>query len=189
MKINKDEYLDKEYDIEGGIPHVTLMIAKDYEQKHIGAMMAESEDATFVPTKENIAIWESKDQRFIKIMISAQGLGQPQAVQLTHESTLSVKSDADRLREEMLRQVPECLWSQHSTDIGLVKSAQPVKVELRPGARPPWKNQYPLKEEAIQGIEPQIKGLLQANVLKITQDPRSNTPLLPETRWLLSLGA
>ncbi|KAM7417008.1 hypothetical protein PAMA_016903 [Pampus argenteus] len=69
--------------------------------------------------------------------------------------------------------------SQHSTDIGLVKSAQPVKVDLRPGVKPPWKNQYPLKEEAIQGIGPQIEGLLKADVLKITQDPQSNTPLLP----------
>lgn len=52
-------------------------------------------------------------------------------------------------REEMLQQVPEYLWSRHSTDIGLVKSAQPVKVELRPGTEPPWKNQYLLEEEAI----------------------------------------
>ena len=62
---------------------MTLMVAKDYEQKHLAAMMAESEEATFVPTTENPAMWESKDQKFIKIMISAQGMGQPQAVQLT----------------------------------------------------------------------------------------------------------
>ncbi|GLD61196.1 uncharacterized protein AKAME5_001304000, partial [Lates japonicus] len=99
-----------------------------------------------------------EDQRFIKIMISAQGEGQPQTVWMTHESICSAKMDP--MREEMRRQVPECLWSRHSTDIGLVKSAQPVKVELRPGVRPPWKDQYPLKEEAIRGIEPQIEGLL-----------------------------
>ena len=60
-----------------------------------------------------------------------------------------------------------------------MKSAQPVKVELRPGTKPPWKDQYPLKEKAIQGIEPQIEGLLKAGVLKITQNPQSKTPLLP----------
>ena len=79
----------------------------------------------------------------------------------------------------MLQQVPEGLWSQHSTDIGLVKSAQPVKVELRPGARPPWRNQYPLKEEAVCGISSQIEGLLRVKVIEITQNPQSNTPLLP----------
>ena len=79
----------------------------------------------------------------------------------------------------MLQQVPECLWSQHSTDIGLVKSAQPVKIELRPGARPPWKNQYPLKEEAVCAIASQIEGLLRVKVVAITQNPQCNTPLLP----------
>lgn len=63
-------------------------------------------------------------------------------------------------------------------DIGLVKSAQPVKVEPKPGTKPPWKNKYPLKEEAIQGIEPQIEGLLKADVLKITENYQSSTPLL-----------
>lgn len=179
MKINRNDYLDKEYNIEDSIPHVTLKVAENYEQKHVGAMMVEAEKVSFKPLKENSAIWRSEDHRFIKIAISAHGIGQPQTAQMTNESVFSVMSDSDHMREEMLRQVPECVWSQHSTDIGLVKSAQPVKVELRPGARPPWKKQYPLKEEAIQGIEPQIQGLLQAGVLKITQNPQSNTPLLP----------
>lgn len=177
MKINRNDYLDKEFDIKKSIPHVALLVSENYEQKHLGDMMIEAEEAVFVPMKENAAIWRSEDQRFIKIMISAQGQGQPQTAQMTHETVCSVRMDSKR--EEMLQQVPECLWSQHSTDIGLVKSAQTVKVELRPGARPPWKNQYPLKDEAVLGIEPQIEGLLKADVLKITQNPQSNTPLLP----------
>ena len=39
----------------------SLMIDKDYRQDHVGEMMAESENATFVPTKENSAIWGRKD--------------------------------------------------------------------------------------------------------------------------------
>ncbi|KAE8278221.1 hypothetical protein D5F01_LYC23711 [Larimichthys crocea] len=97
---------------------------------------------------------------------------------MTNESMLSITPDRN-LMEEMLQQVQECLWSQHNTDVGLVKSAQPVRVELRPGTKPPWRPQYPLKEEAVQGIEPQIEGLLQAGVLKTTNDPQSNMPLLP----------
>ena len=50
--------------------------------------------------KENSAIWESKDQGFIIIMISTQVLGQSQTVQLTHKSMFSVKSDAGRPKEE-----------------------------------------------------------------------------------------
>lgn len=36
-----------------------------------------------------------------------------------------------------------------------------------------------LWEEAIRGIEPQIKGLVKAGVLQITENLRINTPLLP----------
>ena len=179
MKIHIDDYLDKEFDIKKSVPHVTLLVCEGYAQKLIGEMMAEAEEAVFTPVKENLAIWRSEDQKFMKIMISAQGQGKPQTVQMTHESICSAKMDSDSMREEMLPQVPECLWSRHSTDIGLVKSAQPVRTELRLGVKPPWKNQYPLKEEAIRGIEPQIEGLLKAGVLKITQNPQSNTPLLP----------
>ena len=41
MKTNKDEYLGKEHDIEGGILHVTKLLVKDYEQEHVTEMMAE----------------------------------------------------------------------------------------------------------------------------------------------------
>ncbi|XP_061634473.1 uncharacterized protein LOC133480455 isoform X2 [Phyllopteryx taeniolatus] len=176
LKIRMDEYLVREYTIEDGVPHVTLMITEEYEQKHVGKMMKEAETATFTQLAENRTIGTSEDKIFMKIMISSRGYGCPQTVQLTHDSILSVSHDL--LKQEMLQQVPEELWSKHSTDIGLVKSAQPVIVQLQPGTRPPWKRQYPLKDEASQGIGPQIKGLLKANVLKITQTPQSNTPLL-----------
>ena len=91
------------------------MIAEDYKQKHIGAMMAESEEAIFVTTKENPAVWISKDQQFIKIMIQAQGVGQPQTVQMTNESMLSVTPDRNFM-EEMSEQVQESLWSQYNTE-------------------------------------------------------------------------
>lgn len=60
-----------------------------------------------------------------------------------------------------------------------MKSAQPVTVALKPGTKPPWRLQYPLKAEAIQGTEPQIQRLLQAGVLKTTDNPQSNMPVLP----------
>ncbi|XP_061127087.1 uncharacterized protein LOC133146985 [Syngnathus typhle] len=177
MKMHNDGYLNKEFKVKDSVPHVTLMVSEDCVQQNVGEMMLEAETLKFVPLKENNALWVSDDRRFMKIMISAQGYGQPQTVQLSHESVLSVA--ADRLQEEMLQQVPEHVWSRHGTDIGLVKSAQPVRVDLRPGCKPPWKPQYPLKEEAVRGIETQIEGLLVANVLTITQTPLSNTPILP----------
>ncbi|KAK6290849.1 hypothetical protein J4Q44_G00387520, partial [Coregonus suidteri] len=62
-------------------------------------MMTEAEKAVFIPMKENLAIWRSEDHRFLKIMISAQGQGEPQAVRITHESICSVKMDSDPMKE------------------------------------------------------------------------------------------
>uniref|UniRef100_A0A3B1IGT4 ribonuclease H n=1 Tax=Astyanax mexicanus TaxID=7994 RepID=A0A3B1IGT4_ASTMX len=138
-------------------------------------MMAEAEKVVFIPLEENEAIWRSKDNQFLKIVISAEGQGQPQTVRMTHESLI----DPTRFswREEMLRQVPECLWSKHSTDIGLVKSAQPVRVDLKPGMKLPWKNQYPLKEEAVQGIGPEIEGLVKsAQPVRVDLKPGMKLP-------------
>ncbi|KAI3352568.1 hypothetical protein L3Q82_005507 [Scortum barcoo] len=111
MKINRDDYLDEEIDIEKSVPHVTLLVSENFAQKHVGEMMAEAEEATFLPLKENLAIWRSEDQRFIKIMISAKGTGQPQTVQMTQESICSAQMELNSVKEEMLRKVPECLWS------------------------------------------------------------------------------
>ena len=78
----------------------------------------------------------------------------------------------------MLKHVPECLWSKHDTDVGLVKSANPVQVELKPNRKLPRRPQYPLKPEAEQAISETIEGLLKADVLFKTQS-QCNTPILP----------
>lgn len=62
----------------------------------------------------------------MKIMISAQGRGKPQAVTLTHESMLPIKTSGE-LVKEILYEVPVHLWAKSSVDIGLVKSAQPIR--------------------------------------------------------------
>ncbi len=48
----------------------------------------------------------------------------------------------------MERQIPTELWSQPDTDIGLITSANPIRVQLKPDARLPRKAQYPLHPDA-----------------------------------------
>ncbi len=81
------------------------------------------------------------------------------------------------------------LWSQHDTDVGLVKSANPVRIALRSGAKIPKKMQYPLKPEAEKGIKKTIEGLVKAGVL-IESASYCNTPILPvakadKSKWRL----
>ncbi len=89
----------------------------------------------------------------------------------------------------MEKQVPMELWSQHDTDVGLVKSANPVRKALRSGAKIPKKMQYPLKPEAETGIKKTIEGLVKAGVL-IESASYCNTPILPvakadKSKWQL----
>lgn len=74
--------------------------------------------------------------------------------------------------------VPEGLWAEHKTGVGLVATATPVKISLKPNVQLPYQPQYKTTPEAIEGIEPTIEGLKAAGVLIPTQSPCS-TPILP----------
>ena len=74
----------------------------------------------------------------------------------------------------MLTKVPYHLWPRHDTDVGFVKSANPVITK----PKLPWRAQYPLKPNAEQGISKTIEGLVNAGVLVETHSPCS-MPILP----------
>lgn len=66
---------------------------------------------------------------------------------------------------EMEQKVPMQLWSKHDTDVGLVKSANHIRIRVKSGMQLPRKQQYPLKREAVEGIRKTIEGLVKAGVL------------------------
>ena len=80
--------------------------------------------------------------------------------------------------EDLLSQVPPHVWSAHKTDVGLVKSATPQQFQIKTGVHLPYQKQYPLRQEAINGIKPTIERLLEAGVLMKTKSP-CNTPIFP----------
>ena len=178
MTVRLDDYLRDQYTIQGGVPHVTLRLGEGYESMDVAEMMKRAATAKFYPHPDNTALSITSDQKLVKILVQSEGTSAPQVVKLLDESLITEPVPRS-LKDQMLEEVPDELWSKYPTDIGFIKSATPVKVRLRPGATLPWKPQYPLKPEAVEGIEPQITGLLKAGVLRITTTPKSNTPLLP----------
>ncbi|XP_013856482.1 uncharacterized protein LOC106512401 [Austrofundulus limnaeus] len=104
MKIDPNDFLLEQHEIKDSVPHVTLFVAKDYEQKHVGNMMVEAQDIVFKPLKENINIWRSEDQQYLTIMISAQGSGKPQVVQMVEKDMCNLQVDPEDLKAEMLQQ-------------------------------------------------------------------------------------
>ena len=121
---------------------------------------------------ENPLIWCSSDKTMIKIMVTAQIMGKPQLIRVPKEPEKAISL------ENYLDQLPKKLWSQHDTDVGKVLTANPIEVHLKQGCKGPYRQQYLLKQEAIEGVRETIEGLLKAGVLRPTQSPY-NTPLLP----------
>lgn len=60
----------------------------------------------------------------------------PQEVIIDREMSLNHLNQNTRhestLKQHMLQQVPEEVWSKHETDVGLVKSVNPIVIELKP---------------------------------------------------------
>lgn len=77
-----------------------------------------------------------------------------------------------------LEKLPQTLWSQGSTDVGLIKGADPVVVKTTTTYRP-VKPQYPLSAEAREGIGPVIADIQKAGILVKTNEATCNTPIFP----------
>ena len=68
-------------------------------------------------------------------------------------------------------------WAE-TAGVGLAKQRPPIIVELKANATPVKIKQYPMSQEARQGITPHIQHLLEVGILKKCWCPW-NTPLLP----------
>ncbi|XP_059347584.1 protein NYNRIN-like [Ammospiza nelsoni] len=78
--------------------------------------------------------------------------------------------------ERVLSEAYPLVWA---TDIpGKSKQAAPIVVELKDGARPVVRKQYPLRIEDRKGIEPIIKRFLELGLL-VECESDFNTPILP----------
>lgn len=89
--------------------------------------------------------------------------------------------------EEWLQAVPPTLWSKGASDVGLIKGAAPVQIRPKTEYRPCQK-QYPLKPDAIEGIKPVIKDLIQTGVIVPCCDSPCNTPIFPVRKAAPSVG-
>lgn len=60
---------------------------------------------------------------------------------------------------ELLKTIPDSLWSKGPADVGIMKGVEPVKITTKSSFRP-HQRQYPLKPVAEEGIQPFITALL-----------------------------
>ncbi len=77
----------------------------------------------------------------------------------------------------MMGSIPEELWAKGDYDKGQLK-CNPIEIKIKQGCQRPFRQQYKVKQEAEEGIEPVIRGLKEAGIL-VTVKSACNTPILP----------
>ncbi len=66
--------------------------------------------------------------------------------------------------KEMMGRIPEELWAKGDYDIGKLK-CNPIEIKIKQGSQRPFRQQYKVKQEAEEEIEPVIRGLKEAGIL------------------------
>ncbi|XP_077352255.1 uncharacterized protein LOC144001641 [Festucalex cinctus] len=164
------------FQVPNSTPHMTLFVEKGHKSWELGPMVKAALQIIAWKDTDNPRVHISPDKQFIKISFFAVSEGRA-VTTLVHRPAF-VQASLSAEHESLLGQIPSRLWSQHKTDIGFVKSAQPVVIKLKPNVTLPNKSQYPLKPQAAIGIKPTIEGLIAAGFLVKTQSP-CNTPIFP----------
>ena len=88
-----------------------------------------------------------------------------------------LQSDVEKQESfPFLGEVNPQVWDVSSPGVAI--NVPPVKILLRPNAPYPWKRQYPLKPEALEGLRPLVNKYRDTGIL-ITCESPCNTPILP----------
>lgn len=90
----------------------------------------------------------------------------------------SLLSHEQVMQHHHLKEVPSDLWAKSSTDVGLIKNCKPVSFTPKSDYRP-YRKQYPLSPEAIDGIKPVIEAMLESGVIERCQPGPVCSPILP----------
>ncbi len=78
----------------------------------------------------------------------------------------------------VLAEIPSKLWAKHKYDVGLIKGCEPVVITPKSDYRP-CQSQYPLKKEALRGIQTVFESLLKEKVIILCHDSPVRTPIFP----------
>lgn len=70
-----------------------------------------------------------------------------------HHIVSVTHGEGDVEQEKLLVLVPKELWSLDSTDIGKIRSTSPIKITIDQNKPLPSIHQYPIRQEAIDGIQ------------------------------------
>ena len=123
-----------------------------------------------LPCQVNAQLTFSED--FGQLHIPPENAWRAQICLLTEKNA----TEEGDIPDEVLGTVIPIAWSSGTP--GRAKNVTPVKTELKPGAQPVRKKQYPIKLEVWKGLEPTINSFLEHGQLREWQS-EFNTPIWP----------
>ncbi|XP_051242063.1 uncharacterized protein LOC127355326 [Dicentrarchus labrax] len=170
----------KDFHVEFSSPHISLSKATTDEWKGLGPFVKKCLNITdWCPTRDPSVMYSACFNIYKKpfhcttnALRSVYLLSVPRSH--CSQSFVSCPTDVS----PALASLPDTLWAQGKYDVGLIKNCAPVKITPKSTFRP-CKQQYPLKKEAIEGITPVFKSLLQAGVIIPCPDSPVRTPIFP----------
>ncbi|XP_060125379.1 protein NYNRIN-like [Zootoca vivipara] len=115
------------------------------------------------------------------ITCSTEGiyLHMPEEAAVSFQGILKEENLTDlEIPTPLIDKVPVHLWGNTNTSVGLLKSADPVVIKYRTDVPYPSIKQYPLPQEAIEGLRPMIQDFMDQGILVPCVSP-CNSPLLP----------
>ncbi|XP_036003044.1 uncharacterized protein LOC118566100 [Fundulus heteroclitus] len=167
---------------ENGIPHIPLTKPVKGEWSELTNFVSQCQticDWTVVPQHPNILF----SQRLSAYKRPFTGTVHCQrTVHLVPENETFLSHglfpEVDVTSHPLLSQVPSELWAKNKYDVGLIKGCEPVIVTPKSDYRPCQK-QYPLKQEAVEGIRPVFESLLKEGVIIECPNSPVSSPLFP----------
>lgn len=96
--------------------------------------------------------------------------------ELSKVMIISSIQNQEEIPSSVLDAVNPLVWE--SGIPGRAKTALPVKIQLKPRSDYPHRKQYPIKQEALEGLQPIITKFIQHGLIVPCQSP-CNTPILP----------
>uniref|UniRef100_A0AAQ4RQ79 ribonuclease H n=1 Tax=Gasterosteus aculeatus aculeatus TaxID=481459 RepID=A0AAQ4RQ79_GASAC len=164
----------------GSTPHISLAKPSHWEWQDLGPWLQQCLGLTdFRPGAEDPHEEYSASGNVGRTTLNTR-VSVHRTVELVEEHTQYAElypiAAADGIPE--LSQVPPSLWAAHKYDVGLIKGAASLVVCPKSNYRPCLK-QYPLKQEAIEGIRPVFESLLKSGIIVPCEDSPVRTPIFP----------
>uniref|UniRef100_A0A8C5H2T9 Reverse transcriptase domain-containing protein n=2 Tax=Gouania willdenowi TaxID=441366 RepID=A0A8C5H2T9_GOUWI len=170
------------FDVPNSFPHITVAKIPNLQWKDLGPFVLRCHLTNDWQQTEDLLTWYSPAASahrvkapplIIDCLRSVFAISLSTGYRLT---SLTAPQTGDI--SPLLSSVPSGLWAKHKYDVGLIRDCAPVVITPKSSYRP-HRKQYPLRRDALDGIQPVFDSLLKEKVIVPSADSPVLTPIFP----------